>query len=776
LPEAWRREPYARVTGRALAQGYIHFFEPDVYVEAQPGLAAECGIDRDSDFGLYKRVVTLEDFLTQEDGRVPEFAFGLSMFDLYRDLYAKEYGFEPRHERQVVLFEGRGTDVPFIEAVSGAFPDDERLSFFRQGYLDAFDPKVQVPNADNWVNALQSSAMNPLTFTRHGIDRHPDGSWDPCVFVVDPKSPLDLLDLWNFRQFYGNVLPFNLDWMTECRDFRREFIERNHRPLPGNPHGVMIHTTVEFGSSIDPELVEEISKTILDGLPPRSWARKEWYDRIWDTHSDDMVARRERALIDAKSQSLDIALDHDREPIATFPSLSPEFAEQFGGHGARWINVASLNDFVGRSGLALTLPSTPLKLMDPRLRFGEALIVSREGFVLPQQYKDHTQYFRPITGQIAITEWLREKGIEASPSESGRITHQVLAAVDGFWGAHILSDGETIKLLDKMSKSVRTHLEGGRVEEYPDRTAHVLSWLDLVARRKARTFAPTLDVQSFVNAGALRLGLAVQCPNCEYENWYGVGQLNERLTCERCLQGYDFPQGTMNFGNTPWRYRVTGPFSVPNYADGAYSTVLALRCLPRGLGSGRHPITYSSNLNLDIAGEKVEVDFSCWYARERMRGHGEEPLFVVGEAKSFADEAVGEADVRRLRLIGTKLPGTVLVIAVLKNELSSREKKRIGRLALWGREPMADGSRRAPVVVLTGTELFAPHHVEHEWRKAGGRRQELTEAAYVRMDNLVTLADLTQQVYLDLPDYWAWFKEHMERRRRRRKKGSAADA
>jgi hypothetical protein len=89
---------------------------------------------------------------------------------------------------------------------------------------------------------------------------------------------------------------------------------------------------------------------------------------------------------------------------------------------------------------------------------------------------------------------------------------------------------------------------------------------------------------------------------------------------------------------------------------------------------------------------------------------------------------------------------------------------------------MADGSRRAPVVVLTGTELFAPHHVEHEWRKAGGRRQELTEAAYVRMDNLVTLADLTQQVYLDLPDYWAWFKEHMERRRRRRKKGSAADA
>ena len=231
----------------------------------------------------------------------------------------------------------------------------------------------------------------------------------------------------------------------------------------------------------------------------------------------------------------------------------------------------------------------------------------------------------------------------------------------------------------------------------------------------------------------------------------------------------------MNFRNIPWRYRVTGPFSVPNYADGAYSTVLALRCLAEGLGSGRNPITYTSNLNLGIAGKNVEVDFACWYARERTLGLGEEPLFVVGEAKSFADEAVRDADVRRLRLVATKLPGTVLVVAVLKDELSSKEKNRLGRLALWGREPMADGRRRAPVVVLTGKELFAPHHVEHEWNEAGGARQKLTEPGHGRMDNLVTLADLTQQIYLDLPDYWTWFKEGMEKRRRRRKSGSVAD-
>ena len=413
--------------------------------------------------------------------------------------------------------------------------------------------------------------------------------------------------------------------------------------------------------------------------------------------------------------------------------------------------------------------------MSPRLRRGRPLLVSREGFVLPQQYKDHPQFLWFFRGAEAISEWLGERGIEASPSDPGRIADQVLAAVGGFWGAHLLADEKTLKLLDKMSKSVRTFLEGERVEEYPDRTAHVSTWLNLVRTRNARDLAPQLDLQSFVRAGVLQLGLAITCSGCQYENWYGVGDIGEHLICERCLRQYDFPQGTLNFSHTPWHYRVTGPFSVPNYADGAYATVLALRCLTMGLGFGRHPITYSSNLNLVIAGKSIEVDFACWYSRERMLGLAPEPCFVVGESKSFAVDAIGEVDVSRLKMIGEVLPGTVLVISVLKDDLSDEEKKRIGRLALWGRKTMPDGRWRAPVVVLTGTELFASHGVEHEWKESGGRRQTLAEPGYVRMDNLVTLADLTQQVYLDLPAYVTWSRERVEKRRRRRKDKAGVD-
>lgn len=759
LPRAWRQDPYDRVTGKALTQGYIRFFEPDVYVEAQPGLATECGIDTDSSFGFQSRVVALDDFVTQEDGRMPEFAFGLSIIDVYRELYAKEFRFEPRHERNTVLFEGRSTNMAFVEAVSGAFPKEEKLAFLRQAYLDTFEPDIRSPDAPSWLGALRSSAGNPLGLTRYGIDRYPDGSWNPRVFVADPDSSLDVMDLWNLRLFHGNVLPVNLVWAKDSGTFLREFIQKTHRPLPGNRHGVTIHSVVEFGRSIDPNVAEEFAETALNGLPKESWSRKMWYDRIWDTRTIDMVTRSERAIVEAQSVRLDISVESETEPMVRFPSLSPDFAARFGGHAARWANVLRFGDFLGASGLALTLPSTPKKLMNPRLRRGQPLIVSREGLVFPQVFKNLTEFFYLYGGSQVIAEWLREREIESRPSEAGKVTDQVLNAVDGLWGAHVLADVKTIKLLDKMSKSVRKHVGADSVEEYPDRTANVSDWRGVVRLRQGETFAPRVDIQSFVKAGALRLGLAIQCPNCEYENWYGIGQLQERLTCERCLSHYDFPQGTLNFGNTPWRYRVTGPFSVPNYANGAYSTVLALRCLMCGLGSGSNPITFSSNLNLDIGDESVEIDFACWYRRERMLGLSEEPLLVIGETKSFADRAIQNEEIRRLKLIGGALPGTVLVIAVLKEELSREEKRRVGRLALWGRVPLADGRWRAPVVVLTGTELFANDGVQNRWREHGGLRAELTEAAYVHIDNLVTLADLTQQVHLDLPSYWSWFEQ-----------------
>ncbi len=768
VPRAWREAAVGRMSGAQLSSGYIRFFEPDVYVEASPGLATIAGLTRSETNRLERRIVPLDDLVSTEDGRRPEFLFGLDVFELYRDLYKRQYRFVPREEQRIALFAGQSRQLAFTEAVFGGFPADEQLSHIVDGFVDAFEPTPLRPTAEDWFKVLRNGYGSPLSFTRYSLNADYWWSTDPTLFVVDPTSPLDLIDFWNVRQFKRNVLAINLDWIPETSSFLQEVVERNFRPLPGNPHGVMVRTTMEFARSISEQKARSICESVLADAPKGSWLLKPWYDPIWHDHQDDFTVQPKRALVSATRSNLELPVASDDKNSVRFRSISPEFAERFGGSEARWVNVLEVRDYGQREGLALVLPSHVNDPHRSHIRLGaQPLISSREGLVLLQHWKDHGEYLTFQTGRDAISGWLERQGIQSTPSDAGRISDQLLASVDGFWRAHILSNPETLQLLDKMSKSVRTTARR-TLEEYPDRTAPVEEWRRMLARRASRHELPAVTLDDFVRAGALRLGISLRCPNCDRQNWYGLSGLATRVSCSLCLREYDFPQGSLPFRNTPWHFRLAGPYTVPNFAGGAYATVLALRTFAMNLGMNDNAITYSTNLNLDFDGKPAEVDFAFWYRREWLDSVRDEPVFAIGEAKSFAEEAIHREDVTRLRVIASKLPGSFLVFAVLKDALSEAEKNRVARLALWGRTPLPDGRPRAPVIVLTGTEVFADQSVTDAWKQKGGRHAQLASHASIRLDNLRTLSDLTQQLYLGLPSYGSWLEQRRRQKSRRR--------
>ena len=136
----------------------------------------------------------------------------------------------------------------------------------------------------------------------------------------------------------------------------------------------------------------------------------------------------------------------------------------------------------------------------------------------------------------------------------------------------------------------------------------------------------------------------------------------------------------------------------------------------------------------------------------------------MGEAKSFAKDSFTKEDVARMKRVGQKIPGTFLVFATMKSELSTTERDQIGKLATWGRLPDASGHPRNPVIVLTGKELFAHVHIRRVWENSGGKRQALAKPGHIRMDNLRILSDLTQQVYLGLQPTDEWLEEYWRRR------------
>jgi hypothetical protein len=124
LPKSWASDPFDRVRGIGVAKGYIRFFEPDVYVEAEKGLLELVGLGAVRDrLTVYPDVLTLSELLKPEkhkDWCVP--AFGLNIQDVQAHLYRTDQQFTKRDQHENIIVEAeRGSGI--AELIFGVFPD-----------------------------------------------------------------------------------------------------------------------------------------------------------------------------------------------------------------------------------------------------------------------------------------------------------------------------------------------------------------------------------------------------------------------------------------------------------------------------------------------------------------------------------------------------------------------------------------------------------------------------------------------------------------------------
>jgi hypothetical protein len=763
LPMAWRREPYREITGRGLAEAYIRFFEPDVFVEAEAGLAEAAGIVESARIHP-KRVLPLKQFVKGEDGRRPDFAAGLSVFDIYEDFYHEEFKFASREPRKVASF---GGDDPYCEIVFGDFPRNKKLGYLKRAYMEVCKPDILSATPETCLSLLKDDYLTPLIAGLHKIDVSFDNRDDPAIFIFDPTKTTDLIDFWNLRQFRSGLLPINLHWMGQFTDMARKFVTSNYRPLPGNKNGVMISTTVEFSRSISKTTKDTVTASYFQNLPAGSVSRKDWYDPIWrsDWRGGGIQPRRAKLVAD----EIDIEESVDPiQPMVRFRCPGPKFAQRYSStsNAARWANVVKFADYLNNSSFALTFPPNAKGEDFPRLDFAGRSLCSREGVVILRQYHSESERLQLLPQQDAVIGWLKARDIEAKPSSAGRNAEQVLRSIGGARRASLFADEATIRLLDKMAKTIQREADG-TTAQYPDRTASIAEWKEVLGRRSNALFS-SIKLNDLIKANVMRIGLRLSCPTCDKENWYGLSDIDYNVTCERCLNKYEFPQTDLKFNEGDWRYRVLGPFSVPNYADGAYSTILTLRVFKKTLYSGDTPTTFATGLDISQGALKSEVDFAGWYSEGSKFWVDPSPVVVFGEAKSFGTDVFKERDVQRLKALAEAIPGSYIVFSALKRQLSDGEKSRIRRFAEWGRILQKNGEPRGMVIILTGIELFADHDLRQTWRDLGGAHANMVKHPSMHIDDLWTLSDITQQLYLDLPSYYTW----RAKKRRANKRGA----
>jgi hypothetical protein len=759
VPKWWDRHNHRFDTAVQIVNGYLDFFEPDFIVEAERGLASGLGFDSD-------RILQLSDLLPRGGDRNRN-SYGLSVFDLYCDLFQKEFQFVRRHATNIVDVSPKSSAFDgFCGCVFGSFPIDDDLKYFAKAFADTFDPKSIVLDGTSLAEIYRTGLTSALRIGHANLQIDYNGHHSPTLFVLDAKQPRDLIDFWNLRASRSQIIPVPIQWVEELSGFCKDHIIKNHVPLPGNPNGVMIRVTVMFARSISTEGIESIYekhfKVDLNGAN----VRQDWYPSIWRP-SPGFTVRETRPLLTAEERTFDIQFKDER-PDIRFDSLHPEFAEQYGG-SARWANVVKLRDWTYKDRIATIFPCN---FRAPKaLGFGigrHKPLSTTEGLVVFPEFKNSYEYWSLSDGTTTIAKWLKTYGIEATLSDAGRATQQVIQTLGGFSGVASFAHVDIVKLLNKISRTpVSPSVQHQRFRNEIDNAIKGDIW-------RNRNF------EKLVERGAVELGLKLACSKCSSWSWYSLRQLDEKVQCSLCLREFAFPiVDPSSSKKSEWSYRLIGPFALPNYANGGYAASLSIRFFADVLDTGSEPnVTWSAGQTLNLSPkEDVEADFILWYQRRRLLGTDYPTELVFGEAKSFRGEnpeekraikdAFQQEDIDRMKKLAIRFPGSILVFSTMKqaSELSRDEIDRIRKLAEWGREYVKDRRQtRAPIIVLTGMELFASHSLRETWKKAGGKHAELIEPGWVRLENLRVFADMTQRLYLGMPSYHEWLEAKWEKR------------
>lgn len=770
-PKEWRPEIYQRFKGAEVAKGYARFFEPDVYVETEKGLLEEAGLGAlRQKHGIEKQIVTLKEFLEPEQGRNwSEPTFGLNICDVLAHIYRTEQQFVRRDNQESVYVSPERGDCA-ADVMFGVYPTPKAVKYIERTYRDVYQPEAVKSTPDTWRRVFLKGAMTPLRVTRYSLDTQRHWHHDLLIFVFDPIRPTDLIDLWNLRLEPRPVLPVPFEWFEVLGDDIYKILKAEHRPVMGNPNGVMHNATIEFGRSIPRAKAESLIRSLKPGLPSGALSIKYWRNAIWVEHRDDRIHRDSRLMVTSKERRADVVLKDDQELRATFETLAPEFAKRYGRGDHRWVNVLKISNYSNRD-IATILPFNTFDRSWPDLGLGgEAISVGSEGWVFPQQFTNLGQYVSLLRTNDAIVGSLGLFGIKAKLSEPGHIARQMLEQLGGLWGVHLLADIDTLKLLNKMAGGLRRrNNEKDMIEEtYELRTARLKDWTDLVSARKRRHSLLRNGLNDFIKSNVIRLGLETDCPHCSAKNWSTLTNVDYRVTCERCLKPYDFPQATLRARNENFTYRVIGPFSAPDYGRGAYSALLTLRVLER-FNSSTSEMTFSTAMDLSFDGVRCEVDFVAWRGDERFgRSNQRPPQLIIGESKSLGQgELMTARDLAKLKSVATRLPNVVVVISVLRDHFTRTEKELLRKFVNWGRRVNIHGEPTTPVLLLTAHELTMDHLLSATWKNLGGAHARFADFEHTH--SLLDFADATQQIYLGLPSFRESRSAYWEKRLARRK-------
>lgn len=752
-PKKWDDISSRTKTIEKIVRGYIQAFDPDVFVlctKNTPGYFKDLGIE----------TIPWEKMWQDDDEKGQAFfpMSGIGVFELLEEIYERHFRYAERHPLKLNFPECKGELSLFWSALYGEYPDTmkDSVNRFCSDAMDLGTPEEASIEQLGTVTNLFPRRITQIDIERTSRSGYRDRN---CVFFMDAKSHLDVIDYWNLRAIGRSVVPVPIQLLGNetLKQMVIDFLKSSRRPWRHNPQ---YFDTASFirSRSVKMEDMQKYAEDLkLNTTTEHYFSLQHWYPRIWDEWGRDKDAAEPGDLSCSLVKSVDI---EGKPSVLSVPSVAPKFVNQLGRYGRiQCANEIELRSYGGGEIFAQAYPKSPkencLAAISRFSSIEKRWRVGKNGLVRLVKDDRSERWEVPLAEDVFLS-WLKDSGWEAKLSSAGMAAKQVTNQLDGFISP--LANESLIKLIEHMNGGGSGPTTGDRptIEQRPINVGEVKG--KLVQNKKNNSLYELLIRQK-----VFKLGLTIQCPTCQKHSWYQLRTLDEKLECPKCLTAFS-AVGHVDGGR--WQFKTSGPLSIPNYAEGGISVLLAINFLQHRLDGYSSKFTRCFSFEgKSKGGKKLEADFGMLWDQSNARGKYGGAIF--GECKSYND--FKKDDVKKMKLIGEEFPGALLVFCTFKDSLTKKEKQMISSLAKWGRKYWKDELPRNPVMILTKHEIFDWLGPPSCWKDLG------VDKKFDRVHgDLYEIANATQQIHLGIGSWHDYWNSYFEKKREQRKRKKAA--
>lgn len=733
LPTNWQEYKSKHTTAANVISGYIEGFDPDYLVNITD-------IDKSSINFVKERIVTYEDVISDfSDDMTP--SLGAGIFEVISQFKHDELRFVRRSPLRLIRPKLSNHHNLFLASIFGSLGDFD--SAFYDDYLMGIEAESAPINVKNYPKYISAKYLFPRRIGAFYVEQRVSG---PVLFYLDASKILDVIDYWNMRAAGWQVYPVakQSEYEPELLEFCKATILEAYKPLRFNKQIFHRATIIKSRNTTEKEVNDFYTSLNITLPEPNDGgviSFQRWYPRLWD---DWARQNTDEEVTPAYSSEKEIELQKGQTELR-FKTPNPEF-ELFGFSSEHPRFAVEIDSRVYGSK-ELLAEVIPLGGEQVSRAVGKYYLrewrISRAGPVYLADYPNWTiDYEIPLAEPIMIA-WFKERGWKIDISSSGKVAKQMIRHLGGSWGIAQLKQEKLIKLLQELSNNgfINENRFRGRISEITNADDRLITTDEYIKR--------LLESEIF------QLGVETKCPVCTQKSWYSLKEIDSNIRCSSCLSEYKIQ--TLNLSDKKWAYKSFGTFGLPKQAYGAFGVLLTLNLLVNNRQRSTVLLSFTAQKNHKF----IEADL-CLIIEKEFRGNAKQEVLFC-ECKTY--NKFEKKDVERMYALSEEFPGAVLVFSTFRTELTTAEKKMLRPLVNKGRKYWKSEETYNPVLIITGNEIFSDRGIPECWKGKDGKAGEIAENRF-HPHSISDIADLTQQIYLDMKPYHQWREEQWKKRQK----------